>query len=169
LEETIMKRIIAIIMAVLMIGALLAACGAKTVKTTVDAKYDDGFAKSYANSVTTDSNGNSTYEFSDEQYEKFEHDYKNSIANEVTDEVLKYHEPNYGEYNYIKPEENALIIGVNPGQYVEAEAAAEAPAYGAYAMKYFQSISKPVSTIKIVFCNANNQSEVYGTFEYTAE
>ena len=169
-----MKRIIAIVMAVLMISALLVACGDKndpnrTVKTTVSTKYDDGFAKSYASSVSTDSNGNTTYEFSSTKYDEFTYDYKNDLAKSIAEEVASRHESTYGEFAYINPEKTSVIIGLNPGEYDAAVCEAEAPTYAEYGFRYFKNLETPVSAIKVVFCNANDQDEVYGSFDFTAD
>ena len=167
-----MKRIIAIVMAVLMIAAVFAACGDsndpnRKVTTTVKSQYDDGFAKSYATSVKTDDNGNTTYEFTGSQYDDFVYDYNNKVSSTITKDIASKHESNYGEYAYIKAEANSVIIGLNPGEYDEETCKAEAPAYAEYAWSFFQSLEKPVSAIKVVYCNANDQSDVYGSFDFT--
>ena len=166
-----MKRFIAIILAVLMVTALFAACGDsndpnRKVKTTVSTKYDDGFAKSYANNVTTDSNGNTTYEFTGEKYDEFVYDYNNNLSKSITEEVASRHDSNYGEFAYINAERKAVIIGLNPGEYDEEVCSAEAPVYAEYGFRYFQNIESPVTSIKVLFCNANDQNEVYGSFDF---
>ena len=168
-----MKRLFALLLAVLMIGAVLAACGdskdsGSTVKTVVSKQYDDGYAKDYASKTTTDENGNTTYEFSSEKYDEYLTDHSNVVAREITSDVKEQMGEDYGQYSYIKVSEKAVIIGVNPGKYDAAKAEAAAPSYAASAFKVFQSIEEPVSTITVKYVNANDQSEVYGTFEVSA-
>ena len=162
-----MKRTFALLLAILMLAATLAACGSKTVKTTIDAKYDDGFAKSYADSTSVDSDGNTTYEFTEEQYEQFTNDYRNSVSSDITGDIADTHEEAYGEFAYISEEKKAVIVGVHTDEYDEETAKAEAAIAAENAFRYFQSISNPVSTISVIYCNANNQDEVFGTFEFT--
>ena len=162
-----MKRIFAMILAVVLVCALFAACGERTVKTSVDTKYDDGYAKGYASSTGTDSNGKTTYEFSGDKYDEFVYDYKNEVGDEITKDVAAKHGSDYGQFAYVNTESNSVIIGVNPGKYDAASAEAEAPAYAEYGFKYFQNLEKPVSAIKVVYCNANDQNEVYGSFDFT--
>ena len=45
----------------------------------------------------------------------------------------------------------------------------ESAAAAEYGFKYFQSLQTPVSTIHVIYCDANNQDTVFGTFDYTAE
>ena len=164
-----MKRIIAALLAVLMVCALLAACGERTVKTSVDAKYDEGFAKSYAKSTGTDDNGNTTYEFTGDKYDEFVYDYRNSVAKEITSDIASKHDDTYGQYAYVNVDKKAVIIGLNPGEYDAAEAEAEAPAHAENAFKVFKNLENPISTITVQYVNANDQDEVYGSFEFTAE
>lgn len=169
-----MKKLFAVILAVAMVAALLCACGKdnktdEAVTTTVEAKYDDGFAKDYASSVSTDSNGNTIYEFTDEKYDEFENAYKNSLNQSMEKEVAAEHDEVYGQFIYIKPEENSVIVGLNEGDYDEATAAKEAELIADDAFKYFQNLRQPVDNIKVVFCFANDQSVVYGTYEFSAE
>ena len=169
-----MKRIIAALLAVMMVCALLAACGDgddpnRTVKTTVESKYDEGFAKNYARSVETDDNGNTTYEFSGSKYDEFVYDYRNNVAKDISSEIASKHESTYGQYAYINIDRKAVIVGLNPGEYDAATAEAEAPSYAESAFKVFQNLETPESTISVIFCNANDQNEVYGSFEFTAE
>lgn len=188
-----MKRIIALVLAVLMIGAVLCACGEKTktdangsnttsgsksgdgskavdpteiVTAKVDPKYDEGFAEKYAKSVTTDENGEKVYDFEEQAYENYLYDYNNKISSQVTDDVLEDFGKDYGQYTYINDEKQAVIIGVNPGKYDEKTAAAAAEKFAQQAFPYFQGLTEPVSTVKVIFCNANNQEDVYGTFEF---
>lgn len=162
-----MKRIFALLLAVMMLTATLAACGSKSVTTTVDPKYDDGFAKSYANSTSVDSDGNTTYEFTNDQYEKFTYDYRNTVSSDITSEIAASHDEAYGEFAYISEEKKAVIVGVHTDQYDEKVAEAEAAVAAENAFRYFQSISNPVSTISVIYCNANNQDEIFGTFEFS--
>ena len=162
-----MKRIIAAVLAVLMVCVLFAACE-RTVKTTVDPKYDDGFAKSYAKSVNTDSEGKTTYEFNGDKYDEFVYDYRNTVAKDITGDIASKHESGYGQYAYVNVDKKAVIIGLNPGEYDAAEAEAEAPAQAERAFKVFQNLENPVSTIKVLYVNANDQEDIYGSFEFTA-
>lgn len=167
-----MKRIIAMILAALMVCALFAACGDsndpnRTVKTSVNTKYDDGFAKGYAKSTTTDSEGKTTYEFTGEKYDEFVYDYKNEVGSELTKDIVSKHDSSYGQFAYVNTDSKSVIIGLNPGQYDAATAEAEAPAYAEYGFKFFQNLENPVTAIKVVYCNANNQDEVYGSFDFS--
>ena len=164
-----MKRLFALILAVLMICALFAGCGKSTVKATVDSKYDDGFAKEYADKTTTDDSGSITYEFTGDKYDEYVYDHKNNVANTIKEDVVANHSAEFGQYVYINTDSNSVIIGLNPGEYEESYAKAEAPAYAEKGFVYFQNLEKPVSSIKVVYCNANDQSEVYGSFEFSAE
>lgn len=169
-----MKRFIALALAVLMVAAFLCACGeegssSEPVTTTVNAKYDDGAAKNYAKSTTTDENGNTVYEFEAGKYEEFIQDYQNQLGGEISADIASGHEEPYGQYAYVNPEKKAVIVGLNEGDYDEATAKAEAEKAAEYGFKYFQNLKEPVNTISVIFCNANNQDEVYGSFEFTAE
>ena len=169
-----MKRFIALILAVMMIAALLCACGDssdpnRTVKTTVSAKYDDGFAKGYATSTSTDANGNTTYEFTGEKYNDFVRDYNNTVSETIKEDIVKNHDSSFGQFAYINVEKGGVIIGLNPGEYDAAYAEAEAPAYAGSAFSFFQSIENPASSVKVIYCNANNQEEVYGEFTIPIE
>lgn len=187
-----MKRIIALLLAVLMVAALFCACGEKKksdksgsdssgsdtstvedantpVKTTVDAKYDQGFAEHYAKSVTTDDSGNKVYEFDKAAYDEYAHDYNNNLSDEITDELVKSHDSSYGQYAYINDEKKAAIIGLNPGQYDEEVAAEEAQVVAQSTIQYFKGLAEPIDKVSVIYCNANNQSEVYGTFEFPVE
>jgi len=164
-----MKRFVALILAVLMIGALLAACGSATVTTTVSAKYDDGYAKQYADKTSTDKDGNIVYVFSQEQYDEFVSRHKGSVTNGIKEDITSTHGKAFGQYAYINDDKQAFIIGLNPGEYDESYAKEEAPAYAEKAFAYFQNLEKPVSSIKVIFCNANDQDEIYGSFTFTVE
>ena len=169
-----MKRSFAALLAVLMVASLLAACGDandpnRVVKTSVDSKYDDGFAKNYANTTATESDGKTVYQFSGAKYDEFIYDYSNDISGDISSEVAAQHEEGYGQYSYINVEKQAVYIGLNPGEYDEEVCAAEAPSYADKAFKLFMSLEKPVKTIKVLFCNAGDQEEIYGSFEFTAE
>ena len=177
-----MKRIIALTLAVLMVAALFCACGEKKkapennnsvtqkeVKTTVEKKYDEGFAEKYAKSVSTDSNGNKVYEFDGSSYDTYTHDYNNKISSQVSSDLASEHESSYGQFCYINDEKKAFVVGLNPGQYDEAVASEEAKKLAQQATPYFMGLETPVKTFYVIYCNANNQNEVYGTFEFTAE
>lgn len=161
-----MKRLFAIILAVLMISALFAACGSsKTVTTVVSKDYDDGYAKDYADKVSTDDKGNTTYEFKDDKYDEYVSDHSNIVSREISSDVREDMGEDFGQFSQVRPEENSVVIGVNPGKYNPERAEALAATYAKSAFKVFQSLENPVSVIKIVFLNANNQNEIYGTFE----
>ena len=175
-----MKRIIALALAVLMMAALFCACGeekksddagtdSNQIKAVIDSKYDDGFAEQYAKSVTTDDSGNKVYEFDAEGYKEYTRNYNNKISASITNEVSKNHSEDYGQYCYINEEKQAVIVGVNPGKYDEAAAKEEAPALAKQAFSYFKGIETPTDTVKVLYCNANNQDEVYGQFEFPIE
>ena len=175
-----MKRVIALTLAVMMIASLFCACGEKKksdsateapkdVTTTVEAKYDQGFAEKYAKSVTTDESGNKTYEFDSDAYKSYTHDYNNNVSAKLTNDLVKIHETSYGQFCYINDEKKAVVVGLNPGQYDEAVASKEAAALAKSAFPYFLGLEQPVKTINVIYCNANNQDEVYGSFEFTAE
>lgn len=176
-----MKRIIALILAVLMIAALFCACGekkktadnntaaAENVVATVDAKYDQGFAEKYAKSVTTDENGNKVYEFDGNSYKNYVEDYNKSVSSEITDQVAKAHDEKFGQFCYVNDDKKAVIVGVNPGQYDEASASEEAKSLAEDAFPYFKGQKDPIDTVNVIYCNANDQSEVYGTFSFPIE
>ena len=171
-----MKRIIALILAVLMIGAVLAACGDskdenRTVKTSVSQKYDDGYAKNYVDSdkIKTDNDGNTTYEFTGKKYDEYVTDHSNVVSGEISSVIKNDMGEDFGQYSYVSVEKKAVIIGVNPGKYDAAKAEAAAGSYAESAFKVFMALENPVSTIKVLYVNANNQDEVYGTFEKSAK
>lgn len=169
-----MKRLMALLLAVLMIGAVLAACGDskdenRTVKTSVSEKYDDGYAKKYADNVSKDDDGNTSYEFTGKKYDEYVTDHANDVSKEITSEVKDDMGVDFGQYTQVRPNEKAVIIGVNPGKYDAAKAEAAAPSYAESAFKVFMALEEPVSTITVKYVNANNQDEVYGTFEVTAK
>ena len=169
-----MKRFIAITLAVLMLAALLCACGENnskggaTVTTTVEAKYDDGYAKRYASSTSTDDNGNTVYEFEADKYDTFRESHNNTLSKDMQHEVAEKRSQDYGEYIYIKEEKNAVIVGAHKDKYVEKEAEEDAAMLAEYGFRYFQNLQKPVDTIQVIYCNANDQNEIFGTFEFTA-
>ena len=175
-----MKRLFAIILAVAMICALLCACGGNSgsangkVTTTVNSKYDDGYASSYAKSASNDGD-KKVYEFTDEQYKEYTNNHKNTLGKDLQKEIGALHESSgdqktpYGEYAYINEEKKAAIVGVHTDQYDEATAKEESKIAAEYGFKYFQNIKDPVDTIKVIYCDANNQDTVFGTFEFTAE
>lgn len=164
-----MKRFFAIILAAVLVAAVLCACGDDAIKTTVESKYDDGFAKDYASNVSTDSNGNTVYEFTDEKYEEFTTDYKNSLNTDIESDIAAGHEAAYGQFAYINEADHAVVVGLNDGEYDEATAQAEADKAAEYGFKYFQNLREPVDTLTVKFVFANDQSVVFGSFEYTAE
>ncbi len=168
-----MKRLFAMILAAAMLAALLCACGDKStganVTATVKAKYDDGYAKKYADSSKTDENGNTVYEFSAEKYESYTHSHNNTLSKNIQNEIAEKHDKNYGEYVYINDEKKAVIVGVHKDEYDEKVAAEEAKIAAEYGFKYFQGLQTPVDSIRVIYCNANNQDEEYGSFDFTAE
>lgn len=170
-----MKRLFAFLLAVTMIAALLCACGESgDVKTTVPSKYDDGYADSYAKSTSTDGD-KKVYEFTDEQYKTYTTNHKNSLGADIQKEISALHKSSddqkstYGEYAYINDEKKAVIVGVHTDQYDEATAKKESEIAAEYGFKYFQNLREPVNAIKVIYCDANNQDTVLGTFEYTAD
>lgn len=165
-----MKRFFALALAFVMICAFLCACGEKNanVKTTVPAKYDDGYAAKYASSTSKDESGNVVYEFSDEEYNNYLSDHKNSLGADIQKDIASQHEEKYGEYAYINEEKQAVIVGVHKEEYNEETAKTESASAAEYGFRYFQNLQTPVDTIHVIYCNANNQEEVYGTFDYTA-
>jgi len=168
-----MKRIIALVLAVLMLTVLLCACGEKqkatTITTKVAAEYDDGYAKSYANSITKDDDGNTVYEFSEEQYDDYRHEHNNVLSADIQKDLAAAHDTSYGEYAYINEDKQAVIVGVHEGKYNEEESKEEAKSLAEYGFKYFQNLQTPVNTIKVIYANANDQSQEFGSFEFTAE
>ena len=170
-----MKRIFGLILAVMMIVAVLCACGKSgEVKTSVPSKYDDGYADKYAKSTSTDGD-KKVYQFTDDQYKEYTNNHKNSLGKDLQQEISALHESSgdqkskYGEYAYINEEKKAVIVGVHTDQYDEATAKKESEIAAEYGFKYFQNIKDPVDTISVIYCDANNQDTVFGTFEYTAE
>ncbi len=164
-----MKRFFALALAVAVICSLLCACGKKTVTTAVSSKYDDGYASKFASSSSKDDSGNTVYEFSGDQYENYLKNHKNTLGADIQKDLSDQHDGKYGEFAYINEEKQAVVIGVHPEEYNEESAKKESASAAEYGFKYFQSLQAPVSSIKVIYCNANNQSEIYGTFDYTAE
>ena len=171
-----MKRIFAFALIIAMIAALLCACGDSgktstggTVTTTVNAKYDDGYATNYASKTSTDENGNKVYEFSGNKYDEYKENHKNTVSNDIQQQYVSNHDKNYGQYVYINEDKKAVIVGLNDGEYDEATAAEEAKTAAEYGFKYFQNLQQPVSSIKVIYCNAGNQDQIYGSFDFTAE
>ena len=166
-----MKRLFALVPVVAMICALLCACGSSqsAVKTSVSSKYDDGYASSYASSTSTDENGNAVYEFTGDQYDSYRENHRNSLGADIQKDIADAHEESYGEYAYINEEKNAVIVGIHEGEYDEKTAKEESASIAEYGFKYFQNLETPVDTIKVIYCNANDQNAIFGTFEYTAE
>lgn len=173
-----MKRIIALSLAVLMIAALFCACGekkddsnsgdasAKTVKTVIAVKDDDGTAEKYAKNVTTDSNGNKVYEFDAESYKDYTRNHNNKVSAAITQDVIKAHDTGFGQYCYINDDKKAVIVGVNPGKYDEASAKKEASSLAEKSFTYFKGLSEVPKTVSVQYVNANDQDEVYGSFEF---
>ncbi|MBQ3329697.1 MAG: hypothetical protein IJG87_00795 [Ruminococcus sp.] len=165
-----MKRFFALALAVLVIGAFLCACGeSQGVKTTVSEKYDDGYAASYASSTSKDDNGNVVYEFSGDQYNSYVKDHKNTLGADIQEDIAAQHKEAYGEFAYINEEKQAVIIGVHQEEYDEETAKTESASAAEYGFKYFQNLQNPVDTIHVIYCDANNQDVIFGSFDYTAE
>ncbi|MCR5690469.1 MAG: hypothetical protein K6G71_09495 [Clostridiales bacterium] len=166
-----MKRLFALILAVAALAALLCACGESksTVTTTVNSKYDDGYAKPYASNTKLDENGNTVYEFTEDQYKDYTQDHNNSLSKDMQKDVAAKHKDAYGEFIYINEDKKAVIVGIHEKEYKEKTAQEEAKLISEYGFKYFQNLQTPVNTISVIFCNANNQAEEYGRFEFTAE
>lgn len=170
-----MKRFFSLLLAVVMTAAVLCACGNANVKTSVPSKYDDGYAASFSKTTSTDSNGNKVYEFTKDQYDKYKQNHKNSLGADIQKELGTLHPSSedekvpYGEYAYINDEKQAVIVGVHTERYDEATAKTESATVAEYGFKYFQNLKTPVDSIKVIYCDANNQDKVFGTFEYTAE
>lgn len=167
-----MKRSIALALVIFTVAALLCACGNKsndTVTTTVSSKYDDGYASSYASSTKTDDSGNKVYEFSSDQYDTYLQNHKNTLGVEMQEEIAANHEEKYGEYAYINDEKKAVIVGIHEDEYDEATAKTESAAVAEYGFKYFQNLETPVSAIKVLYVDANDQEKIYGSFDYSAE
>lgn len=164
-----MKRFFALALAAAIICALLCACGGKSVTTSVSSKYDDGYASEYASSSSKDENGNTVYEFSGNQYDTYLQNHKNTLGADLQKDIAKQHDEKYGEFAYINDEKQAVIIGVHQEEYDEETAKKESEAAAEYGFKYFQNLQTPVDSIKVIYCNANNQDEIYGTFDFTVE
>lgn len=163
-----MKRFFALTLSAAILCALFCACG-KPVTTAVADKYDDGYASKFASSSSKDENGNIVYEFSDEKYKEYLDSHKNTLGADMQKDIAGQHDGKYGEYAYINDEKQAVVIGLHEDEYNEETAKTEAASAAEYGFKYFQSLMTPVNSIKVIYCNANNQDEVYGTFEFTAE
>lgn len=166
-----MKRFFALILAAAVICAVFCACGkaAANVTTTVSSKYDDGYASKYASSTSTDSNGNTVYEFTGDQYDSYLNNHKNSLGADLQEDIAAQHDEKYGEYAYINDEKQAVIVGIHPEEYDEETAKTESAIAAEYGFKYFQNLQTPVDAIKVIYCDANNQDTIFGSFDYTAE
>ena len=171
-----MKRFFAIALVIVMIAALLCACGeegsgktTENVTTTVNAKYDDGYATNYASKSTADEAGNKSYEFTGNQYDSYVENHKNSVSNDIQNEYVSNHDSKWGEYVYINDEKKAVIVGIHEGEYDEKTAEEEAKKAAEFGFKYFQNLKEPVSEIKVIYCNAGDQNNIYGSFDFTAE
>lgn len=181
-----MKRIVALTLAVLMIAALFCACGeqksedgnsssaaesnkVEKVTAVVDSKYDEGVAEKYAKSVTTDENGNKVYEFDDESYKEYTRSYNNQESAAIQKEVAAKFGSDFGNYAYINNDKKAVVIGVTPGKYDKETAEKEAEGIAKMSYSYFKSLQDPVDAVSVIYCNENNQDEVYGKFDFTIE
>lgn len=166
-----MKRIIAIALVALMLAATLCACGAKkeqaTVTTKVAAEYDDGYAKTFAESSSKDSDGNTVYEFNESQYEDYTKEHNNVLSGDMSKELVKEHGSEYGEFVYINEEKKAVIVGIHKDQYDEKVAKEESESLAQYGFKYFQNLKTPVDSIRVIYANANNQNEEFGSFDFS--
>lgn len=162
-----MKRVIALTLAVMLIAALLCACGDKNITTTVNPAYDDGFAAKYATGTSTDDNGNNVYEFTADNYATYTREHNSSLSTDMEQYVIAQHDETFGEYIYINEEKKAVYVGIHADEYDAASAQKEADNLADYGWKYFQSIENPVSEISVIYCNAGDQTEEYGRFDYT--
>lgn len=158
-----MKRFLSIAVVVLMIAAVFSACGRPNVTTTVDAKYVDDFAKGYASDIKTDDDGNTTYEFTADQYDKYMNDYRSAVKDEYVKDIKTP-----GQYSYISEDAQSLIIGVDPDSYDEETCRAEAEQAGKAAMKVNMNSKNPSGKIAVTVENANT-AEDYFTIEVTAD
>ena len=70
---------------------------------------------------------------------------------------------------YINNDSKSVIVGIHEGEYDEKTAEEEAKKAAEYGFKYFQSLKEPVSSLKVVYCNAGDQSKIYGSFDFNAE
>lgn len=166
-----MKRILAIILAAVVIAALLCACGEKkteTVTTSVNAGYDDGYASRFAQNVSKDDSGNTVYEFSQTQYDAYTHEHNNVVSRDIRDIIVEKHSKDYGEFVYINEEKKAVMIGIHQDEYDAETAQKEAPAAAEQGFRYFQNLKEPVDSIRVVYCDAGNQSVEFGSFEFSA-
>lgn len=166
-----MKRFFALALVIVTLAALLCACGDKSdpVQTIVSSKYDDGYAAKYASSTVTDNDGNKVYEFSDDQYEQYIQNHKNTLGVDIQKEIAGRHEGNYGEYAYINVEKKAVIIGIHEGEYDEEIAKTESAAVAEYGFKYFQNLETTVNDIKVLYVDAGNQEKIFASFDYSVE
>lgn len=165
-----MKRFFALTLVILTLTALLCACGDKepdTIQTTVASEYDDGYAAKYASSTSTDNDGNTVYEFEDDQYEQYIVNHKNTLGLELQKEIAANHEEGFGEYAYINVEKQAVIIGIHEGKYDEESAKTESASAAEYGFKYFQNTKSPINTIKVLYVDAGDQERIYGAFDYS--
>ena len=144
-------------------------CGkAKQFLDEIGIEYDDGFAESYANSTSTDENGNKTYEFSGPQYDNYVNDHKSNVTDDIQKYYVDNHEKGFGQYVYINTENKSVIVGLNSKkEYDEKTASEEAKKAAEYGFKFFQNLKEPVDDIKVVYCNASDQSDIYGSFDFS--
>lgn len=162
-----MKRIVSLVVIVLMFAFLLTGCG--NVKNTIAKEYDDGFAKSYAVNVTTDDDGNTSYEFTEEKYKEFLEDYDKKVRDELVDTKIVLQ--NSGQFMYFDSNGKELYLGIKPEYYEKKGEAAlkkEAQKVGEYALKYTLSNKGSGDKITVVYLNANTSQE-YFRVEVTAK
>lgn len=161
-----MKKIIPMILVIIAAAVLLTACG--KVKTTVSSEWDDGFAKSYAEDVKTDSNGKTTYEFSEDQYKEFAINYRRDVRTQAVEDVLGNEN---GQYTALSDDGTEFKVGIN-GDYVQKvgidQCKKEAEEAGKIIMKYNMNTKNPTGKLKVIYIDANTGEE-YFTIEVTAE
>ncbi len=173
-----MKKTFALILAVAMLATLLCACGgdkkaepteAAVVTTTVKAEYDDGVAEKFAQKTTKDENGNNVYEFTEDQYNDYAYQHKNIVSSDIKDFIAGNHPKGYGEFVTIDEKKHAVLIGIHEGEYDEEIAKEEAPKAAEYGFKFFQNLQTPVSSIRVIYIDANDISHntEFGSFEFT--
>lgn len=160
-----MKRALSLIILVLICAVMLTACG--KVKTSVDSQWDDGFAKNYASDVKTDSNGKTTYEFTEDQYKNFTADYGKSLRTEAVEEVLGNEN---GQYTSLSEDGTEYVVGIN-GSYVQEvgidQCKKEAEEAGKIILKYNMNTKNPTGKVTVIYKDANTGEE-YFSIEVTA-
>lgn len=169
-----MKRLFALLTVVAVLAALLCACGENSssaeVTTSVKSEYKDDLATQFADKITTDDNGNTVYEFSDEQYKRYTDQHNNTLSAQLTKIVAKNHPNGFGEFVYMDEEKKAVLIGTHKDLYDEKIAQEEAPEIAEFGFKFFQNLKTPVDTIRVVYIEANDPTHntEYGSFEFSA-